>query len=94
MLVLLGVLAGACFGLCGVPAAIRCFRVGNANGIPHTTALLIFSGALFMYFYLLVTYGWNVLLFINYAVEILSWGVVLWYHVWPAKTPFITSVDR
>lgn len=79
----LGALAGIGFALCGVPAAWRCYRAGNANGVPILTAWLIFVSGIAMYFYLFFTYGWNPLLAVNYAVEVGSWGVVLSYRYMP-----------
>lgn len=79
----LGATAIACFSLCGVPAAWRSYRAGNAGVIPVSTPALISFGALGMYIYLLGTYGWNFLLFIGYLVEFISWIVVLYFRLWP-----------
>jgi hypothetical protein len=79
----LGALAGLGFALCGVPAAYHTARAGRSVGTPVLTAWLIFGSGIAMYLYLLLTYGFNPLLAVNYLVEVVSWAVVLKYHYFP-----------
>jgi len=80
---LLGVLGGFCFGYCGVPAAYQTFKAGKSVGTPVSIAWMIFLGAIFMYSYLFLNYGFDLILTINYLVEALSWGLIVYYHYFP-----------
>lgn len=79
MISLLGIVAGAFFAYAAVPQAIRTIRAGKHLGTPVDLAAIIFIGTLLMWSYLFLTYGFNLILTINYAVEAWSWGVLLWY---------------
>lgn len=80
---LLGLIGGFCFAYCGVPLAWATARAGKSIGTPIFTALAIVAGGVSMYAYLLLTYGFDWLLTVNYSVEILSWATVAFYHYWP-----------
>lgn len=84
---LLGGAAGIGFAMCGVPAARASWKIGAAVA-PKSTAWLIFGSGLAMYLYLFLTYGFNLLLTVNYFVEVVSWGVVLKYHYFPRRVKF------
>lgn len=81
MIPLFGVLGGVCFAVCGVPLAWSTVRAGRSLGPGLWTPMLIAAGGVSMYLYLLLTYGFNALLALNYAVEVGSWAVVLWYYL-------------
>lgn len=83
MLKLLGILGGFCFAYCGVPTAYATIRKGQSVGTPIAVALMIFLGAMAMYGYLLGSYGFDLVLTINYGIEILSWGAISFYHFFP-----------
>lgn len=83
MIKLLGLIGGFCFAYCGVPVAIASFSKGGSIGTPVSVAWMILVGAVAMYAYLYLSYGFDWLLAINYSVEALSWGVVLRYHYLP-----------
>lgn len=82
---LLGFIGGVCFAACGVPAALATFKAKKSIGTPISVALYIFSGAIAMYFYLLLTYGFDLLLTANYLVEAGSWGLIAYYHFFPRQ---------
>lgn len=82
---LLGIVGGLCFAYCGVPTAIATLRAKKSVGTPVSVAWMIFLGAITMYSYLLGTYGFDLLLAINYAVEAASWGIVVFYHYFPKE---------
>ena len=84
---LLGGLGGFCFAYCGVPLAWATVRVGKSLGTPVTTAWGIVIGAICMYGYLLLTYGFDPLLTVNYSVEFLSWALVVFYHYHTRRVP-------
>ena len=85
MLSLLGLFAGFCFAFCGVPAAVSAFRTKKTM-TPTSIAAMIFVGAIAMYAYLFLLYGYNPILTFNYVIEMLSWGVVLRYCLARKKT--------
>lgn len=80
MLELLGLFGGFCFAYCGVPTMIRTIRAGKSIGTPADVAWFIFLGGVCMYSYLLLKFGFDIILAINYTIEIISWGVILLYH--------------
>ena len=89
---ILGIIGSACFAACGVPAALATYKAKKSIGTPISVALLIFFGSLAMYGYLLGTYGFDLLLTINYIIEALSWGLISYYHYFPVAAPVqITS---
>ena len=82
---LVGLLGGACFAYCGVPAAYLTVRKGSSIGTPISVAWMITLGAITMYGYLLARYGFDWVLAVNYAVEFLSWATIVWYHYRPRR---------
>lgn len=76
----LGLLGGACFAYCGVPTAVQTYRAGKSVGTPVSVAWMISLGSLFMYSYLFRSYGFDLVLTINYAVELASWGTIVRFH--------------
>jgi hypothetical protein len=83
MTTILGLLGGFCFAYCGVPAAYRTARAGRSVGTPVSVAWMILVGAVAMYSYLTALHGFDPILTVNYAVEAVSWGVVVWFHYLP-----------
>lgn len=82
---LFGLIGGTCFAWCGVPVALATWRAGKSVGTPVSVALLILTGGLSMFAYLLLSYGLDWLLAGNYLVEVASWAVVAWYHFLPRR---------
>lgn len=80
-----GIIGGFCFAYCGVPAAWATYKAGKSIGTPISVASMILVGAVTMYLYLLMSYGFNLLLAINYGVEAISWSVVVYFHFFPRK---------
>ncbi len=83
LLSLIGLLGGFCFAYCGVPAAWATWRAGRSVGTPVAVAWMIAAGGVLMYTYLTALHGFDAILTVNYAVEVLSWLVVIWYHYRP-----------
>ena len=77
---LLGIFGGFCFAYCGVPTAWATVKAGKSLGTPLSVAWMIFLGALTMFTYLYLRYGFNWILTLNYVIEAISWGVVVFYH--------------
>jgi len=74
-----GLLAGCFFAYAAVPQAIRTVRAGKHLGTPLDIIVAIFTGTLGMYSYLYATRGFDWVIAVNYSVEALSWGVLLYY---------------
>lgn len=84
MLKVLGLIASFFFAFAAVPAAYAVHVNGKQpHRVMHITAWYIFIGCLLMYTYLLLSYGFDVILTFNYVVETLSWGTILWYWYHP-----------
>lgn len=87
LLSLVGLLGGACFAFAAVPSAIAALRSGRNPGVPIGLAWLVFAGTVLAYSYLVgrffVVSGVDWVLSWNYAVESLSWGIILRYHYLP-----------
>jgi lipid-A-disaccharide synthase-like uncharacterized protein len=77
---LLGILGGICFGYCGVPAAWASYKA-KAPAAPLSVTAMIVLGGVSMFSYLFLTYGFDLLLTLNYGVEVASWVLILYYHV-------------
>jgi len=78
---LLGLIAGAFFAYAAVPAALRTLRAGKHLGTPLDIIVTIFLGTLLMFSYLTLAYGFNWVLALNYTIEALSWGTLLFYRL-------------
>jgi hypothetical protein len=76
---ILGAIGGFCFAYCGVPLAVATIKAGKSLA-PVTTAWGIVIGTIAMYLYILLTFGFDWLLTVNYSVELLSWATVVVYH--------------
>lgn len=85
MIRLLGILGGICFALAGLPAAYQSFKAGKSVGTPVTIAWLTMLGTIFMYLYLLASYGFDPILTVNYTTGAVSWGIIVYYHYFPKK---------
>lgn len=81
----LGLLGSVCFGFCGIPASFATLKQGKSVGTPISIAWMIFLGSIFMYSYLYRSYGFDLLLALNYGIEVLSWGLIVYYHYFPRK---------
>ena len=66
--------------MCGVPAAYKTIRAGKSLGTPISIAWMIFLGSIFMYSYLTLTYGFDIIITLNYSIEAVSWGILVLYH--------------
>lgn len=80
---LLGLVGGSLFAYAAVPQAVRTIRAGKHLGVPLDIAAAIFGGTLAMYGYLHASHGFDWVIAVNYSVEALSWGVLLFYGLRP-----------
>ena len=80
---LLGILGGLCFAWCGVPAAYLTFKARRSVGTSIFSSWMIVLGSIFMYLYLNARYGFNLLLTVNYFMQLISWGIIIFYHYFP-----------
>ena len=84
---IVGILGGFCFAYCGVPAAWTAWKLKRNPGIPISTAWMITLGGILMYTYLTVKNGFDWILLINYTIETLSWGLIVWLTYFPKNLP-------
>lgn len=82
---LLGILGGIFFAYCGVPASYATVKAGKSIGTPVSIAWMICLGAILMYLYLYRSYGFDLILTVNYLVEAGSWGTIVYYHYFGKK---------
>ena len=75
--------SGLCFAYGAVPTAWKVFKAKANVGIPIMTIWMILLGVGSLYAYLVLSYGFDLFLFINHTVEFMSWLVVLWFHYKP-----------
>jgi uncharacterized protein with PQ loop repeat len=78
---LLGVLGGILFAYAALPAAIRTIKAKHTLGTPVDISLVICIGTVIQYAYLLLSYGFNPVLFVNYLVGFVCWVILLYYGV-------------
>lgn len=81
---LIGVLSGLCFTVSGFGAAATSLRFGKTS-VPKSAATLVFFGTVFGYAYLFLTYGWNLILGLSNIFEAVTWGIILWFAVFPRR---------
>lgn len=84
MINLLGTVGALAFGLCGFPQAIKSFKDGHSQGISTFMIALWMLGAVSMFVYVTVKYL-DVMLMINYVVNMGVAGVMGWFKIWPRK---------
>jgi len=82
---LIGLLGGLAFAWAGVPAAIATARSGRSIGTPLSIILYILFGVIMMYVYFTFTYGMDWIITLTYLAQLVSWGMLLWYHFRPRK---------
>ena len=80
---LLGIIGSLLFAVCGIPPAYQTVKAGRVVGAMISTSWMIFLGGIAMYSYLLLTYGFDWILSLNYISTIISWGILVWYHYFP-----------
>lgn len=80
MLCLIGLLGGFCFAYCGVPVAYQTVKTGRSLGTPISIAWMISLGCVFLYSYLTIKNGFDLILTLNYSVEFISWMIIVLYY--------------
>lgn len=81
MMTIVALVAGSLFAYAAVPTMFRTMRAGKHLGTPLDIIVAIFMGTILMYSYLFFRVGFDLVLAINYGVEALSWGVLLYYRL-------------
>lgn len=79
IITLSGIIAGILFAYSGIPLAIKTIKDGHATHVPLQLALCVFGGAVLMLFYLIASFGFDLIVFVEYAITIIVWGIVLYY---------------
>ena len=80
---LLGILGALAFCFAAIPTAFATVRAGRSIGTPLSVITAILFGNILMYAYLFLQYGFNPILTFSYGIELLSWGVLLKFHIFP-----------
>lgn len=78
---LFGLIGGSFFAYAAVPQAVRTIKAGKHLGTPLDIMLSIFLGTIIMYTYLQITRGFDWVIAVNYSIESMSWGVLLYYRL-------------
>jgi len=81
MIYLLGIIGGLLFAYAALPAAVRTIKAGHTLGTPLDISFVVCLGTVVQYVYLLLSYGFNFLLFCNYLVGFVCWAILLFYGV-------------
>lgn len=81
MLELLGIVAGLCFALSSMPLTFSVIKKRNADFIPTSTVLCIFSGSISMFIYLCVKNGIDFWVFFDYGITISCYSILLFYKI-------------
>jgi hypothetical protein len=91
---LLGVLGNLAFAYACVPTAWRTWRAKRSIGTPIGLAWNIMTACLLFYSYVLLAHGYDLLVAICGAVEVLSYLVVIWFNYFPWFTAPESELDR
>ncbi len=83
MLRAVGLIGTALFMVSGLPTAWKAWRRGGVYYIPRATSWCVFLGAILMLVYLWTSFGFDWVVFLDYAVTIASWALVLRYEYFP-----------
>ena len=81
MLSLLGLLGGILFAAAALPATIRTIKAGKSLGTPVDISFVVCLGTVVQYVYLLLSYGFSWVLFVNYLVGFVCWVILLYFGV-------------
>jgi uncharacterized protein with PQ loop repeat len=77
----LGIISGLLFALAALPQAIKSIKHRKHLGTPVGISFVVLAGNITSYLYLLLMYGFNLLLFFNYTFSTLCWSVLFYYGV-------------
>jgi hypothetical protein len=81
MVSILGIIGGLLFAVAALPSAIRTIKAKRSLGTPVDISLVVCLGNIIQYVYLLLSYGFNPVLFVNYLVGFVCWVILLYYGV-------------
>lgn len=76
---ILGFLSALCFGLCGLPQAIKCVREKSADGVSSGMIFLWVAGELFAIIYAIIDLGAPFWLMLNYITSILMLLPIMYF---------------
>lgn len=79
----LGLIGGALFAAGCIPMAVRTWLAGRDIGTPLETQWLLFLACIFYTVFLFGEFGPGYAAFWFLAIEVVCWGVALWYHYFP-----------
>lgn len=80
MLEIIGFLGATCLSLCSLPQVVRTIRTNHVKSFDPMYLWLWFSGCVFMTTYILSTDNIMIPLLVNYMLNSLSVGILLFYY--------------
>ncbi len=82
---LLGLLGNGLFVYAAMPEAIRTIKAGKALATPLDLIVTVMLGFIVMYTYTFLKSGWDMIFAINYGIQALIWGILLYYRLFRSK---------
>lgn len=92
MFELIGIIGGALFAAGCIPMAFKTWKLGRDLGTPLETQWLLFLACMFYSVYLFGEFGYTHLPFWFLAIEVLCWGIAVWYHYFPRTGRSIDTI--
>lgn len=89
----IGWLGSICLAMCGFPQALKSFRTKSAGDITWGLLILWELGEFLTMFYVFNKIGVSMIswpLMVNYALNLLFVGVMIYYKIWPG---YVTKLD-
>ncbi len=94
MIELIGIIGGGLFAAGCIPMAWATVRLGKDVGTPLITQWLLLLACLFYSVYLFSAFGFSHLPFWFLAIEVVCWGIAVWYHYFPRRVVVMTLIEQ
>ena len=78
----IGIIGAICFAICGLPLAIQVVQQGHANGVSGIFLLLWLIGEIFTLFYVYNKHRVDLILILNYVLNLAFIAVIVYYKFW------------
>ena len=82
---ILGTFGGMCFAVSSVPMAWRCWKQRRTDLNQPFLMWAVWTGAVTMFAYICLALGFDWFVFLDYAITIVGWSVVIWFHYFPHR---------
>jgi hypothetical protein len=77
----LGLLGNGLFIYAALPEVRRTIRAGKALATPLDLIITVLLGFVVMWIYTFLSRGWDIILAINYGMQFVIWGILLYYRL-------------